>query len=444
MNLVETKENVPGTILKYAVPSIIAMIITTSITIVDGLFIGNFIGKEAIAAVNLGLPILYLFLGAGIMIGVGGSSIAARLLGAGQPEQSRAVFNQTMLTTVITLIALSLVFLPVLKPLAGLFIEDRAVKSFFVSYYFLMLFAYPVMVSNTNFGMFIRAEGRPEVFMIVTLVTVVFNVVFDYIFLAVLGLGMEGVAWASIISVTAGLLSILFYFKTKSRVFRFGRFRFSKEVFSNSVINGSSELIGQLSMSITMLAMNYVILKQVGVTGLAAFTVVGYVSFLFSMIVIGFGQGASPVLSFSFGAGEHELSRRVRNATMVFVFILGVATVIVLNLAAGGYSNLFVKNTAVQELVKEGAPVFAVAFLFMGFNTIASFFFTSIGRAKESAVISAARGLVVLLACIFILPALFGMTGVWMVAPVTELMTLALSVLFITRYDQKRKQASEN
>ena len=436
MNLEKIKDNIPQTVLTYAVPSIVAMILTSLITIVDGLFIGNYIGKDAIVAVNLGLPILYLYLGLGIMIGVGGSAIAAKLLGGRQREESIAVFNQTIATTIISLFLISGVFLFILGSMAERFIGDEGVRSFFQRYYFIMLFVYPLMVMNTVFGMFIRTEGKPEAFMQISAIATLINAALDYLFIAVLDRGIEGVAYASLFSVWTGLACMLLYFKGKSDIFKFRKFPFSHEVLIKTFVNGSSEFIGQLSMSLTMFAMNYVILREVGVNGIAAFTIVGYVSFLFGMIVSGFGQGANPVMSYSYGAKEFAVSRKIRNITIAYVFILGLVTMVLLNLFSGSYGNLFVKSGTVREMVKEGIPLYSLAFLLMGFNVIASFYFTSIGEARESAAISASRGLIVLLICILVFPALWGMTGVWMVAPVTELITIILSVQFILRHDR--------
>ncbi len=439
MNLEKMNDHIPQTVLKYAVPSIVAMILTSLITIVDGLFIGNYIGKDAIAAVNLGLPILYLYLGFGIMIGVGGSVIAGQWLGGRKREESIAVFNQTAATAVITLLMMSGVFLLALASMADRLIGDEGVRSFFYRYYFIMLFVYPFMVLNTVLGMFIRIEGKPEAFMQITILAIAVNIVLDYLFIAVLDRGIEGIAYGSLFSVLTGFVCMLLYFRGKSAIFRFGKFSPSRKVLTETFLNGSSEFIGQLSMSITMFALNHVILREVGVNGIAAFTIVGYVSFLFGMIVSGFGQGANPVMSYSYGAEEFILSRKARNVTIIYVFILGLVTLLLLNLFSGSYSNLFVKNTAVREMVEEGIPLYSLAFLFMGFNVIASFYFTSIGEARESAVISASRGLIVLLICILVFPSLWGMTGVWLAAPVTELVTIVFSTLFILRHDSSHR-----
>lgn len=437
MNLEVIRNRVPQTVLKFAIPSIIAMILTSLITIVDGYFIGNYIGKDGIAAVNLGLPMLYIFLALGIMVGVGGSSISGRLLGGKKLKESINVFNQTIFTTLITLVVLSIVMLLLFSSIAAIFNLEELVILYFKKYYFIMIFVYPFMMLNTNLGMFIRTEGRPEVFMLITILSVTLNWILDYTFITVLNLGISGVAFASLISVITGLFCMVLYFKLKSNVFKFTKFKFSNEVLRDTYLNGSSELIGQLSMSITLFVFNFIILREVGTIGVAAFTIVGYVAYIFGMIVIGFGQGASPVISFCYGANEHGLSRNIRRVTNIYVLGLGVLTFFILNLASDWYSNLFVKNSDVQTLVMSGISIFSFAFLFLGVNVITSFYFTSIGKAKESALISASRGLVILLIAILILPSIWGMTGVWLVAPVTEIITILLTLIFVVKSDKE-------
>ena len=169
----------------------------------------------------------------------------------------------------------------------------------------------------------------------------------------------------------------------------------------------------------------------IGVNGLTAFTIIGYLCYGFSMIVIGFGQGICPLISFAFGAKEYDLAKGIRKTTNKFVFIAGMVTVVILSLARDWYSGLFVQDAGIQDMVRNGILIFQTSFLICGFNQVCSFYFTSIGKAKESAVISAARGLVILLICIFTLPVLFGMNGVWLVAPVTEGITLVISGYYL-------------
>lgn len=279
--------------------------------------------------------------------------------------------------------------------------------------------------------MFIRGEGNPRFFMMINILTVISNIVLDYLLIRWFEFGIGGAALASLISLLVGTLCMVVFFLKKSNVYKFGKFEFSKDVLRDTVLNGSSEFIGQMSMSISMFACNWVIMRTVGVSGVAAFTIVGYIAYVFNMVIIGFGQGASPLISFSYGAQDIELSKTVRKKTNLFAFLSGVVFVIVMLIAADWYSGIFVSNENIETLIRSGMGIFVISFLFSGVNVITSFYFTSIGKAKESALISSARGLVILLICIFTLPSWFGMTGVWLVAPVTEALTIVLSFILI-------------
>lgn len=431
MNLENMKNKTVQMILQFSIPSIIAMVLSSLITIVDGFFIGNYIGKEGIAAVNLGLPVLYVYLGVGIMVAVGGISIAGRALGAQDIKKCNEVFNQTYVSAIVVTVILSILTRLCFEPIMAALGMDAQVASCFVKYYSIMIIAYPVMIVNNTFGMFIRGEGKPQLFMLFNIITVVSNIILDYLFIRWFGFGIEGIAVASLISVVLGAICMVSFFLRKSQVYKFHRLHFSGIILRDTIFNGSAEFIGQMSMSISMFAYNWVIMRLIGVSGMAAFTITGYVAYLFSMIIVGFGQGASPLISFTYGAKEIELSKTIRGRTNQFVLGAGIFFILILFLASGWYSNLFVKSESVATLVRSGIKIFVLSFLFSGINTITTFYFSSIGKAKESALISASRGLVVLLICIFLLPSLLGMTGVWLVAPVTEAFTIILSFVLI-------------
>lgn len=441
MNLESMKTKTVQMILQFSIPSIIAMVLTSLITIADGYFIGNYVGKEGIAAVNLGLPILYLYLSVGFMIAVGGIAIAGMELGAQNINKSNDIFNQTVISSIIVSILLTLFIGIFFRGIMSAIDMDVQVANCFYKYYSIMIFSYPILVANCTFGMFIRGEGKPQFFMMINILTVVCNIFLDYLFIAWFDFGIKGAAFASLISLSIGMFCMISFFVKRSEVYKFSKFKFSKEVFKSTILNGSSEFIGQLSMSISMFAYNWVILKTEGVTGVAAFTVVGYVAYLYSMVIIGFGQGASPLISFSYGAKEIKLSQDIRKKTNLFVLLSAVVVISIMFIGSDWYSGVFVNSGTVKTLINTGIRIFTFSFLFLGYNVINSFYFTSIGKAKESAIISLSRGLVVLLMCIFTLPTFFGMIGVWLVAPVTEAGTSILSLILIYKNE---KQQYEN
>lgn len=433
MDLERIRNNTAGMILQYSIPAIIAMVLTSLITVVDGYFIGNYVGEQGIAAVNLGLPVIYLFLSVGLMVSVGGVAIAGMALGAGDMEACGQVFRQTIVTTVVAAVMTGLLVALFFEPVLDVLGAKGLVREYFRTYYGILLLELVVMVVNSSFGMFIRGEGDPQYYMKVNVVSVLTNIALDYIFAAVLRAGIAGIASASLISALVSLGLILYFFLRKAKVYRLGRFSFSLDVLRRTLFNGSSEFIGEMSTGIAMFAYNYVIMRRIGVSGVTAFTIVGYVSYVFGMIVIGFGQGASPLVSFSYGAGEHGLAGRLRRRTNGMVCAIGAAVFVVMGLLSEWYSGLFVKNDAIRGMVQSGMMIFMVSFFFSGINAVTSFYFTSIGKSLESAVISLSRGLVVLLACIFVLPAYLGMTGVWLAAPVTEFVTICISGMLVRR-----------
>ena len=433
MDLERIRNNTAGMILQYSIPAIIAMVLTSLITVVDGYFISNYVGEQGIAAVNLGLPVIYLFLSVGLMVSVGGVAIAGMALGAGDMEACGQVFRQTIVTTVVAAVMTGLLVALFFEPVLDVLGAKGLVREYFRTYYGILLLELVVMVVNSSFGMFIRGEGDPQYYMKVNVVSVLTNIALDYIFAAVLRAGIAGIASASLISALVSLGLILYFFLKKAKVYRLGRFSFSLDVLRRTLFNGSSEFIGEMSTGIAMFAYNYVIMRRIGVSGVTAFTIVGYVSYVFSMIVIGFGQGASPLVSFSYGAGEHGLAGRLRRRTNGMVCAIGAAVFVVMGLLSEWYSGLFVKNDAIRGMVQSGMMIFMVSFFFSGINAVTSFYFTSIGKSLESAVISLSRGLVVLLACIFVLPAYLGMTGVWLAAPVTEFVTICISGMLVRR-----------
>lgn len=436
MDLEQIKSSRTKMILQFTIPSVISMILTSLITIADGFFMGNYVGKEGIAAVNLGLPIIYLYLGIGLMISIGGVAIAGMSLGSGDWKAANQVFRQTIVTTLSFSVLISVIMLFCFSPMLSVLHADGQVILHFQEYYRIMLLELPVMVVNSSFGMFIRGEGSPQYYMKVSILNVLLNILLDYVFAGCLRKGAAGIAMASLFSALVSLLCILYYFSPigqKNGIYHLGKFRFSGEICVRAILNGSSEFIGEISTGITMFAYNYVIMRQIGVDGVTAFTIVGYVAYAFSMVIIGFGQGASPLISFCYGAEEKRLAADIRKRANRYVFGAGAAVFLLMAAGTDWYGGLFVQNENVRQMVRSGMLIFMTSFFFSGINSITSFYFTAIGKAMESAVISFSRGLAVLLICIFTLPALYGMTGVWLAAPVTEGVTMLITGGFLYR-----------
>lgn len=433
MDIRVIKEKKLGTILKFSIPSVIAMLLETVITITDGYFTGNYVGENALAAINLGLPILYFYLGVGLCIGVGGSVICGRLLGAKDKNKASAVFSQTVAAAVAICIVTSLAVLFLFSPILRVLRADGELADYFTQYYRIMLINYPFMVVGTILGMFTRMDGRPNVCMLVNFASCILNAVFDYVLVGRLGMGVQGSAIASLAVQIIAVTVQVVYFAGFSLNLRFKRYRFDKAVNRETILNGSSEFIGEMASAISMFAFNYVLMKYVGTEGVAAFSILGFAVYGYSMIVIGFGQGLTPLISVCWGAEERKTAMKLRNISHEIIFGTGILFALFFWILGKRYAAVFGCSHSVAEMVSEGFRFYAVAFLIMGYNVINSMYFTSCGDALSSAIISSLRGIVLLLVFIMIFPALWGMTGVWMAAPATEALTAAVSLRLVIK-----------
>ncbi len=425
------------TLLGYSIPSIIAMILSTTLTLTDGYFVGNYVGEKALASINLGLPVLYLYLGLGLCIGVGGSVISGQLIGRKDRDKASSVFTESIVTALAITLLLSAGVYLLFNPILRLLKAEGELSVFFKSYYRVMLFSYPLLVLTTIFGMFIRTDGRPQVFMGISLLESVLNFILDYVFLKKLNMGVKGSAHATLIVKVVSCTICILYFLFSSKNIKIKRFSFDCAVFQQSMLNGSSEFIGEMAGAISMMALNYVLMKYVGEGGVAAFTILGFAVYGYNMITIGFGQGLSPIVSVLWGKNEREEAVYMRRLASNILFVLGLITALIFFFFGKNFASLFGAGEECALSVSRGFKIFSLTFVFMGYDVIASMYFTSISNPLSSAIISLLRGLVLLLLFTFLFPYLWGMDGLWAVSPTTEVLTAIVAFSLIRRENNK-------
>ena len=433
MEVKQINKNKLRTILQFSVPSITAMLLQTVITVTDGYFTGNYVGENALAAINLGLPILYFYLGAGLCVGVGGSVISGQRLGAGERKKSDQVFSQTIATAVIVCISISVLMTALFTPILGLLGADGELGHYFTAYYRIMLVTYPFMVIGTILSMFIRVDGKPQVCMLVNIAGCILNLILDYLFVGVMGWGIQGSAIGSfLVQLVTVMIQLCYFFRAKAGI-GFCSFQYDKTVNREIFLNGSSEFIGEMASAISMFTFNYVLMKYVGPEGVAAFSILGFVVYGYSMVCIGFGQGISPLVSICWGAEEREIAFAIRKITNRLLLLAGVLLAGIFFFAGRKYAGVFGCGEIVAEMVASGFRIYGITFVFMGYDVVNSMYFTSCGDAKSSALISSLRGIVFLLGFTLVLPTFFGMTGVWLAAPCTEVLTALVSAGLMKR-----------
>lgn len=423
-------------ILRFTIPSIVMMVFISTYTVVDGAFISNFISTDALAAINLLMPLWSIMTGFGFMLCTGGSAYVSNLFGQGRYDEGRSAFTLIMLTGAAVAAVIIIIGYALTEPLVKLLGADDVLIGYTEDY----------LVTFLPFGLFFMLQflanqflvvaGRPGTALALAVSGGIANITFDYLLIVVFDMGVTGAAVASgMSSLIPSVVAMLFFCSKRSSVhFVVPCRRFS--VISKTCSNGVSEMVSELSGGITVLCYNLVMMEYIGADGVSAIAILSYVQFLALSIIIGFSNGIAPVMSFDHGAGDTEGKRNVFFRSMVFVSLVSIAMFLVVEFGSRGIAGLFASaSDEVMDITVKGAAIFAFGFLFMGANLYVSSLFTSLSNGLISAIISALRTLVLLAPLIVFLPMLFGIDAVWLAVPLAELITYVVAWTLLFRYN---------
>ena len=432
-------------LLRFTFPSIIMMIFTSVYGVVDGLFVSNFVGKTPFAAINLIWPFLMILGGSGFMIGAGGSALVSKTMGEGDSERANRYFSLLVLFTIGLGIAITIPGMFLIRPVAILLGADEAMLPYCITYGRILLVAQTAFMLQGVFQSFLVTAERPTLGLIVTVGAGVTNMVLDCLFIAVLDWGLVGAALATVTSQIVGGMVPLLYFllpnKSPLRIVppRLGLIQSLRTV-GKVAVNGSSELMTNISMSVVNMLYNYRLMMLAGEDGIAAYGVIMYVSFVFIAIFIGFTIGSAPIVGFHYGAGNHGELKSLLRKSLILTAITGVTMAGLAILLSPLLSGIFVGyDEGLYELTRRGFTLYAFSFLFAGFGIFGSSFFTALGNGVVSATISFLRTLVFQVAAVLILPLLWDIDGIWLAISAAELLALGVTAAFLVGMRKKYK-----
>ena len=376
-------------ILRFAASPIIMMVFTSIYSVVDGFFVSNFAGKQAFAAVNLIMPFLQAFGCIGFMLGTGGSALVAMTLGTGNKKRANELFSMLVCATAVLGVIFTVVALLVLRPAAVLLGATAELLDDCILYgTIITVFQTAFMLQFLFQSFFITAE-KPKLGLFFTVAAGLTNMVLDFVFVGVMGLGITGAAAATVISQLIGGIGPMFYFARPGNgsLLHFVRPVFSGKALLKACTNGSSELMTNLSASLVGALYNWQLLRLGGADGVAAYGVIMYVSFIFAAIFIGYAQGCAPVVSYHYGADNTDELKNLLRISLRVIAVGGVAMLCFSELLAAPLSRFFVGYDAeLLELTTLGMKLYSLSFLLCGFNIFGSAFFTALNNGIVSAV----------------------------------------------------------
>jgi putative MATE family efflux protein len=432
-------------LLRFTLPSILMMIFTSIYGVVDGLCVSNFVGKTPFAAINLIWPFLMILGCGGFMIGTGGSALVSKTMGEGDTPRANRYFSLLILFTVILGVAITVPGFFLIKPVAILLGADEAMLPHCVTYGRILLLGQTAFMLQGVFQSFLVTAERPTLGLWVTVGAGVTNMVLDVLFIAILGWGLIGAAAATVTSQVVGGVIPLIYFllpnKSPLRIVgpRTGISE-SLRVIGKVTVNGSSELMTNISMSVVSMLYNYQLMRLAGEDGIAAYGVMMYVSFVFIAVFIGFAIGSAPIVGFHYGAGNHSELKSLLRKSVILTVLTGVGMAALSVALATPLSGIFVGyDEGLYALTRRGFLLYSSSFLFAGFGILGSSFFTALGNGVVSAAISFLRTLLFQVAAVLILPVFFDIDGVWLSVTAAEILAAAVTFLFLFGMRRKYK-----
>lgn len=426
-------------LLRFTLPSIAMMVFGSVYSIIDGVFVSNFVGKTSFAAVNLMMPFLMMFSSVGFMVGTGGSALIAKTLGEKNSERARKLFSVLVYLLAAVGVVMSIISSVFIREIAVWLGATGEMLGDCVLYARICLISLAAFMLQNAFQAFLVAAERPKMGFLVTAVAGIANIVLDFLFIVVLDWGLKGAAIATVVAQSIGGLAPLVYFALPNRsLLRLGKPLFDAKALLRVCTNSSSELVTNLSMSLVNMLYNFQLMRYVGESGVVAFGVIMYVCFIFLSVYMGYSIGSAPIVSFNYGAENHNELRAVLRKSLTLIFFMSLAMTAASELLARGLASVFVGyDTQLLDFTTNAFRLYALSFLFAGFNIYSSSFFTALNNGLVSAGISFSRTLLFETAAVLLLPCILGVKGIWLSMTFAELFAFVLSCVMLVALSKR-------
>lgn len=426
-------------IVKFAVPSVIALLVNSLYNIVDQIFIGWGVGYLGNGATNIVFPITIIALALSMMIGNGGAAYLSLKMGEGEVETAKkGVGNAVTLVTIVSIL-LAVIFLIWIDPILTLFGATDVLRPFALEYGFIIGAGLPFMMISAAINSMIRADGSPKYAMLSMVIGAIINVILDPVFIFVFQMGVKGAAIATIIGQVASfVVSVLYMPHFKSVQLNKSSFAPCAKVSVNIVIFGLSSFITQFAITIVMALTNNLLAKYgaQSVYGaeipLTATGIVMKVNQIMIAILLGIATGTQPIIGYNYGAKSYHRVKKALEISLIASEIVSVAAFLIFQFAPMSVVSLFGSEEGLyNEFAVKAFRIFLMLCPLTGFQTIAAVYLQAVGKPVKSAILSLARQIIFFVPTALILPIFLGVEGVLWTGPVADGLAFLLSLAFL-------------
>ncbi|WP_439744422.1 MATE family efflux transporter [Bacillus pseudomycoides] len=410
--------------ISYLIPAVLGMVLMSVNIVIDAVMISRGVGANGLAGVNVAVPAFSIFFSISLWIGMGGATLYSIALGENKIERARSIFTQSMTVAVVIVGILMVICLWRIEDLAYLFGANEVILPYALNYLTVLLTFGMIYVLENILSTFIRNDGNPNLAMAGLVVTALLNILFDYIFIFIFGWGVTGAAAATILSAAIGFLVLLSHFFRKSSILKWTKFHFEWNTVKQIMVIGFPSFTAEITVAIVTIGFNITFMKYAGELGVASYAIVNSIHSMMLLVFLGVGAALQPIASFHYGANLPERLKEGLNFAVKTAVVLGCVA-IVSGLFFGKYIiGLFdVQSKELLTLTVTGMSLFFIQYVFLGYNIVYGEYFQSVRQTRKSVFIILSRGLLFIIPLLWIMPKLFGVNGIWLVMPVSEVLT---------------------
>ena len=422
-------------LLKFTAPTCIMLVFMSLYQMTDAVFVSNFVGENALSALNIVFPIPSIIIALSIMLATGGSAIIAKNMGEGKAQKAKQNFSMIVFVGFLLGIVIMIAGVIWIKPIIKVLGATPILYAYSYDYLFILLLACPLTVLQMLFQTFFVTAGKPHLGLVSTILGGVSNIVLDYLFIVVFHMGVAGAAIATSIGYTLpAIIGLVYFFLNKKGTLYFVKPVFDRIVLLKTCTNGSSEMVTNLAIAIVTLLFNKIMLRFLGENGVAAITIVLYAQFLLTSIFMGFSNGVAPVFSYNYGNNNKAQIKKIFKMSLCIISVLSILMYIISLVFATPIISVFTSSESeVFKITYHGFFLFSISYLFTGVNIFASSMFTAFSNGKISALLSFLRTFVFLVAALLLLPEIMGVDGIWLAVPIAEFIAILVSIFTMYR-----------
>ena len=419
---------------EYALPGIVGTVVTALYNVIGRIFIGQGVGALAISGLAITFPVMNLTSSLGMLVGSGAAARISISLGKRDKLTSEKILGNSLLLTIIlnaVFISLIIIFL---EPILRAFGASDQTLPYAYDYLKIVLLGNVFVSLTYNFNAMMRASGYPKKAMVTMLIGAIINLILTPLFLYGFNMGIEGVAWATVISMFLGLFFVMHHFLQKNSLIRLKTkyIKLNKKIIISIISIGMSPFSMQVAASGVAVLMNTSLIRHGGDLAVGAYGIINTVLMLFLMVIMGLNQGTQPIIGYNYGAGNISRVRETLKYSLKVATFITVTGSLIAIFFPGVFAAAFTSDAELLAITERGIRIAASAMPLVGFQIVSSSFFQSIGFAVKSLIQSLSRQLIFLVPGIILLPRFFGLDGLWIAMPVSDILAFTLSFILLS------------